>query len=133
MKSRIEKMALKAQHSAVCYYCDKRHDLYVSTQTIRLHRIVDKSKRCPGSCTTDYRDIQNKHLVKRISRPLPCRLPPLDPSTVLLKAKSLGTETKRLRTMVGYDWKNRWEREFGVKVSDEIMDAIAKRIRKYNK
>lgn len=116
-------MSLKAQHNAICDCCRQRHDLYVTTQVLRYHKVPDRSGICLGTCTKDYSDIQDKYPSRPIRNRIIDRLPALKRSTVPLEAKSKGAFTKRHR-MPGFDWIKRWERMFGIKISEEQQVAI---------
>ncbi|KKL61833.1 hypothetical protein LCGC14_2191350 [marine sediment metagenome] len=112
-------MASKAGYTAKCNHCGKRCALYSEAETLWKHVIRDKSKQCPGTCTADYTD--RKQIPVRPS----IVYEPTDDYPIRPKAV-VTTRAKQFREKPGENWLNRWERKFGVKISDESAKALGR-------
>lgn len=96
-----------ADKTAECGHCGRRIVLYLFEETLRYHKLPDKSAKCPGTCTWDYTQV-------RSGKPTPISLPEV--------VEDLSPQP--FRTLPYENWLNRWERKFGVKIPDENVKKL---------
>jgi len=96
-----------AELTAECGHCGRRGVLHTIEETLRYHKLPDKSAKCPGTSTWDYSKV-------RSGEPKPRGAIPAAEITGPRYFRSLSYE----------NWLNRWERKFNVKIPDKNIKIL---------
>jgi len=111
-------MTLKAKHTAVCYVCGERISIYFTQKVLWEHKTPDKLKRCEGSHTANYIDIEE--IVKKRKRYE--ILQPSNSSEIYADFRKLNC----YKHLPHESWLDRWERKFKVKISKHKRKILKK-------
>jgi len=95
-----------ADKTAECGHCGRRCVLHTIEETLRYHKLPDKSAKCPGTSTWDYSKVDSA--AQTLLRVVPAKI----------------TGPRAFRFLSYENWLNRWERKFGVKIPDKNIKIL---------